>query len=310
MTHKYIIIFLLGSLFSLTAFAQDDLMDMLNEGQEEPTNYTIATFKASRIINGHSLETHGKGIFQFLIAHRFGRLNAGGLGAKEALRELFGLDNATIRFGLEYGVTDRLTLGMGRSSFEKVYDGFIKYKLLRQSTGKKTMPISMTLFASTAIKTNQWSNPERENFFSARMYYTFQALIARKFSDKLSLQLSPTLIHRNLVATAEDKNDVFVLGAGGRYKMTGSLSLNLEYFWILPNQVVSTLNGEDVKDAFSIGVDIETGGHVFQLHFTNSRGMVEKSFATETTGSWLDRDVHFGFNISRVFTGGGGKKKH
>lgn len=303
MGRYYLLIPLFASLvFAGPLAAQDDLMDLLEAEEEPVTDYTIATFKSSRIINGHSVETHGKGVMQFLIGHRFGRVNSG-------FKELFGLDNSTIRLGLEFGVTDRLDIGLGRSSFEKVYDGFIKYKILRQSTGAKKMPFTVTGLATTAIKTNDWPEPERPNYFSARMTYTFQLLIARKFNDYLSIQLSPTVVHRNLVAARDDHNTVFVMGFGGRLKLTGSLAINAEYYWIIPNQIVSPLYGEQVHDSFSIGIDLETGGHVFQLHFTNSRSMINKGFATETTGRWLDGDIHFGFNVSRVFTLGGKGKR-
>lgn len=283
------------SLLPAGLFAQDDLLDLLEEETEEPVNYTIATFKGTRLINGHSVENPAPGVLQFMIGHRFGRVNGGAY-------EFFGLDNATIRLGFDYGVNDRLAIGVGRSSFEKTYDGFAKYKIIRQQTGKRNIPFSVSAVAGMAVKTIQWPEPERTNYFSSRLYYHFQALIASKITPGLSVQLSPTLIHRNLVATAADANDVFALGIGGRQKLTGSLTLNAEWFYVLPNQIVSPLYGEQVRNTFSVGFDIETGGHVFQLHFTNSRGMAEKFFVSETTGNWLDGDIHFGFNISRVFT--------
>lgn len=297
---KRLVILLIIPLYAVNAFAQDDLLQLLESRQEEPTTYTISTFETSRIINGHSCETHGKHTLQFLIGHRFGRLNSG-------FKELFGLDNATIRIGLEYGIINGLDIGLGRSSFEKTYDGFIKYKLLKQSTGKKKMPLTMTLLATAEIKTNDWPEPERTNYFTSRMYYTFQILAARKFNKYFSLQLAPAVVHRNLVATTADHNDVFVLGAGGRVKVTRSLSINAEYYWIPPGQIESRLYGEKVHDSFSVGIDLETGGHVFQLHFSNSRGMVNRVFSTETTGTWRNGDIHFGFNISRVFSIGGKK---
>jgi hypothetical protein len=189
-------------------------------------------------------------------------------------------------------------------------DGFVKYKLLRQKSGAESFPFTATLFASAAIKTVPWAEPERPNYFSSRMYYSFQVLLARKFSEGFSLQVMPTLVHRNLVATTADANSVFAIGVGGRQKITPSLSVNAEYYYVLPDQIVSTLGGEPVRNGLSLGLDLETGGHVFQLHVTNSRGMIEKMFITETTGDWANGDLHFGFNISRVFSvGGGGKKK-
>lgn len=295
MTQRLLWIVLMLVAIPVAGWAQDDLLDMLEEETPEKPNYVIATFKGTHIINGHSIESPAEGVLQFVIAHRFGRLSGGAY-------EFFGLDNATIRLGLDYGITDRLAVGVGRSSFEKTYDTYAKYKIIRQQTGKRNIPFSVSALAGMAVKTIEWTEPERPNYFSSRLYYTFQALIASKITSGLSVQLSPTLIHRNLVATNEDKNDVFALGIGLRQKITGSLTLNGEWFYVLPNQIVSPLYGEQVRNTLSLGVDIETGGHVFQLHFTNSRGMIEKFFVTETTGSWLNGDIHFGFNISRVFT--------
>ncbi|MEX2588747.1 MAG: DUF5777 family beta-barrel protein, partial [Chitinophagales bacterium] len=246
-------------LFSQEEEEDDDLMALLEEEEEETTDYTIATFKTTRIINNHSIETVNEGVLMFIIGHRFGRVNSG-------IREFFGIDNATIRLGFEYGVTDNFTIGYGRSSFEKTYDGFLKYKILRQSTGKKRMPITLTAFADAAINSARFPEPDRENYATSRFTYTYSLLIARKFNEYFSLQLSPTMIHRNLVATKADNNSVFVMGAGGRVKLTGSLAVNMEYSWIIPGQIESKLYGENVQDAFSVGIDLETGGHIFQLH--------------------------------------------
>lgn len=272
-----------------TANAQeDDLLALL--GEEEVTDYTYATFKANRIINLHSVENTAKGVLDIKISHRFGFLNSG-------ISDLFGLDQASIRIGADYGITERLMVGVGRSSYEKTYDGFLKYKILRQSSGAKTMPVTASFLATTAIKTIPFQNPDRENYFSSRMYYTFQVLIGRKFNESISVQLSPTLVHRNLVRTSSEANDVYSLGAGGRMKLTKRTSLNLEYIYVLPNQLAP-----GYRNSFSVGFDIETGGHVFQLHFTNSTSMIEKGYIAETVGNWLNGDVHFGFNVSRVFT--------
>lgn len=270
------------------AIAQDDLLSLL--GDEETTDYTTASFKTNRVINLHSLENTAGGVLDFKISHRFGTLNGG-------FYELFGLDNASIRLGLDYGVTDKLTVGVGRSSFQKAYDGFVKYKFLRQSTGKKNMPVTAALLLTSAIQTLKWPIPERDNHFSSRLYYTTQLIVGRKFSESLTLQLSPTMVHRNLVKTNAEKNDVFALGAAGRIKLSKRIALNAEYIYLLPNQVA-----DGVKNSLSVGFDIETGGHVFQLHFTNSTSMIEKGFITETSNSWTDGGIHFGFNVSRVFT--------
>lgn len=280
---------MVGGIISVSAQEEDDLLSLLGDTEPE-TELVYATFKTSRIINLQSIENTAAGVLDFKIAHRFGVLNGG-------FYDLFGLDQASMRIGADYGLTRWLTIGVGRSSFEKSYDGFTKIKLLRQSTGKKKMPVSFSLFAGSAIKTVAFSEPERDNYFSSRVYYTYQGILARKFSEGFSLQLSPTVVHRNLVKTKAEKNDVYALGMGGRLKLSKRTSINAEYIYIAPNQVAP-----DIKNSFSIGFDIETGGHVFQLHFTNSTSMIEKGFVSETVGNWLDGDVHFGFNVSRVFT--------
>ncbi len=267
---------------------EDDLLSLLG-GDEEQT-YTSATFKTTRIINMHSAENAAAGVMDFRISHRFGFINTGAY-------DLFGLDQALMRIGFEYGITDRLMVGMGRSNVNKAYDSFLKYKILRQGSGKHNIPLSVSYFASAVCNTVKWADPNRDNYFSSRMQYTHQLLIARKFNNDLSLQLTPTLVHKNLVPTLQDKNDILALGFGGRYKLTQRFSVNGEYIYVLPNQITSTF-----YNSLSLGVDIETGGHVFQLHLTNSTSMLEPGFITESVGQWKNGGIHFGFNVSRVFT--------
>jgi Membrane bound beta barrel domain (DUF5777) len=259
-------------------------------GEEPTTDYATATFKSTRVINMHSVENPAGGVFDFRISHRFGAFNTG-------VDQLFGLDAATVRLGFEYGINDKWMVGFGRSGVNKELDFFTKYKILRQSKGVKNMPISMSWFSSAVIRTDTWADPDRENYFSSRLYYCHQLLIARKFNESLSIQLAPTLVHRNLVADSTEKNDVIALGIGGRYKLTRRTSVNAEYAYVLPDQL-----GPQYTNSLSIGFDIETGGHVFQLHLTNSKPMNEKGFITETTGKWSKGDIAFGFNVSRVFT--------
>jgi hypothetical protein len=267
---------------------EEDLLSLLG-GDEEQT-YTTATFKTTRIINMHSVENAAAGVMDFRISHRFGFINTGAY-------DLFGLDQALMRIGFEYGITDRLMVGMGRSNVNKAYDSFLKYKILRQGSGKHNIPLSVSYFASAVCNTVKWADPNRDNYFSSRMQYTHQLLIARKFNNDLSLQLTPTLVHKNLVPTLQDKNDILAMGFGGRYKLTQRFSVNGEYIYVLPNQITSTF-----YNSLSLGVDIETGGHVFQLHLTNSTSMLEPGFITESVGQWKKGGIHFGFNVSRVFT--------
>lgn len=281
-------------------YAQDDLMKMLEDEakKDKKKDYATATFKTSRLINGHTIENAAAGVLDLKISHRFGMVNKGGY-------ELFGLDQATMRIGLDYGITDRLMVGAGRSTFQKQYDAFGKFKILRQSSGGRgSSPVSVSAVSTIMLKTLKWDDPKRRNYYTSRLSFAHQLLIARKFSEGISLQLMPSFVHYNLAQAATDPNDIFALGAGGRFKLSKRLSFNIEYYHVLP---LSLVEGEDymlagTHNSLAVGFDIETGGHVFQLHFTNSTGMTERSFITETTGDFFKGDIHFGFNVSRVFT--------
>ncbi len=257
---------------------------------EKEIDYTTASFKTNRVINMHSLDNTAAGVFDMKISHRFGFVNDG-------LYDLFGLDVATQRIGGDFGITDRLQVGFNRNSVDKAYDGYLKYKILRQSTGAVNMPVTLSLLTSVAVNTLRWADPTRDNLGSSRLYYTHQLIIGRKFSDGFTMQLSPTLVHRNLVKTAAEKNDVIALGAAARMKLSNRIALTGEYVWVAPNQLATGL-----YNSASIGIDIETGGHVFQLHFTNSSSMSEYGFITGTNGDIANGDIRMGFNVSRVFT--------
>ena len=190
-------------------------------------------------------------------------------------------------------------IGVGRGSYEKTFDGFAKFSILRQSSGAKVMPVSLSVVTSAALKSLKFSDPSRTNYFSSRMSYVAQVLVARKISQALSVQLTPSYVHRNLVPTELDPNDIYALGAGARLKLTKRISLNGEYYYIANPK---TYLSQQIYNPLSVGFDIETGGHVFQLFFTNSLGMIEKAFIGETTSQWKNGGIHFGFNISRVFT--------
>ncbi|MVT10577.1 DUF5777 family beta-barrel protein [Chitinophaga tropicalis] len=285
----YIILFLFGS--QQLVMAQDDkLMKMLDDSLATGPQKELVTgtFKATQLINVPTVEAPGKRGLQFLIMHRFGKLNEGAY-------ELFGLDNASIRFGLDYGITDRLAVGVGRSSVDKAFDGSIKYKVLQQTT--TSMPISLSVYGLVSNYTQRYTD---KPYLDARYRtsYTTQLLIARKFSRNLSLQVAPSWTHFNLVPTTADKNDVLAVSVGGRMKFTKRMSFNAEYNYLLPDQVVST----KVYNSISLGIDIETGGHVFQLVFTNSAGMVAPYYLAKTNGSWGKGDIFFGFNVSRAFS--------
>jgi opacity protein-like surface antigen len=285
----FVLLFL--AMFAVTLNAQDDMMNLLNKDEKPVINYTTATFKTTRVVIGHSSENPPRGNLLFLITHHFGAINSG-------YENLFGLKQATIRLGLEYGVTSWLGIGVGLNTLKNTWDGFVKVKALRQSTGAKRMPVTLTILGSTAIYTTKWAEPERKNYFTSRISYASQVIIARKFGERLSLQLAPTYVHVNLVPTADDHNNIFAMGAGGRFKISQRVSINAEYYYLFPKQITST----PAYSSFSTGVDIETGGHVFQIFLTNSMGENMESIITETTGTWFNGNIFLGFNISRIFT--------
>ena len=279
------ILFVFIFLSASSLFAQDDLFDLISD--DNAVTEVRSTFKGTRVINGQSIELPSKRTLQFVIAHRFGTINSGAY-------ELWGLDQAQMRMSLDYGVCDRLALGLARNSFQKTFEGSMKSKLIKQKLGNAS-PVSVSSYHVMFLNSMHWQNRERENLFSSRLSYAHQIMIARKFNSTLSLQLTPSFIHRNLVETETMNNDYFALGYGGRFKISKRVSLNAEYFqqFNRPDEVLI--------NSLSVGFDIETGGHVFQLHVTNSQGMFERSFIGETAGSWSQGDIYFGFNISRVF---------
>jgi len=284
---KFIIAVMLFLLTGYLVSAQEeDLLrgvDINSPRKEVVTN----AFKSSRVINGHSMEFIGKGVLDFRILHRFGRANDG-------VSEWFGLDQASMRMGLDYGLGKNLTVGIGRSTFKKEVDGFLKLRLLSQKT--YGTPFSVVVVTGMSVYTFKNTDPLHEVSFSSRAGYYYQSIIGRKFSRKFSLQLSPTLVHRNIVP-AGDVNDTYALGIGGRFKLSKRTALVADYFPVLNRPSTS-----DTRNSLSLGFDIETGGHVFQLHFSNSTGMNERAFITDTHDSWGKGEVRFGFNLSRVFT--------
>lgn len=272
--------------------AQTDLLNMLDSVTPKQTQYTYGTFKSTRVINGHSTERMPEQQLDFRISHRFGLVNQG-------YSQFFGLDQGSMLISLEYGIKNWVMVGLNRTTYEKTVSGFAKFSILRQSTGNIDMPVSLSYFASASANGLPWTNPNNNYNFSHRLSYVHQLLIARKFNEQFSFQLSPTFIHRNLVPLASDNNDLFAVGIAGRYKLSRRTSFNVEYYPVIGSRNYSN---PQYTNSLSMGFDIETGGHVFQLMLSNSVGMIEKAFIGETTGSWLKGDIHLGFNISRVFS--------
>jgi hypothetical protein len=294
---KIALLLILLSGCSVLSYAQaDSLMDALGKGSGNAKQYVSATFKATRIINGNSVENLGAGVLDFRISHRFGSLDQGS-------SNFYGLDNATTRIGLDYGITKWLMIGLGHSTLNKEDDGFAKVKILRQQ--KHGMPITLSYAGSISVQTTPApSLPPGDStkwYFSNRLYYSNQLLIARKFGERVSLQLMPTLIHYNLVDSTKFDNNTFAVGIGGRIKISKRVAITGEYYYRVTNTDL-LVNGQKTYNSLSFGVDIETGGHVFQLMLTNSQGLTDRTFIGQTTDSWEKGAIHFGFNISRVFT--------
>lgn len=281
-------LFLLYNIF--TVAQENDLLKELEAGKPAETEYTLMTFKGTRLINGHSIETKAKGDLEFIFAHRFGPVNSG-------LFELYGLDDAYVRLGLDYGFTDQLSASIGRNSVDKSLDGYFKVKVARQQTGVRNFPFTVTGLVGIVYKASPRKDQVPEGFTSVdRLAYITQLLIARKINSVLSLQLMPTVVHKNAVNQVGEDNDQFAIGAGGRVRLTKSVALTGEYY--------HRLNVPEANPHFNtvgLGVDIETGGHVFQLVFTNTRGLTERAFITETEGDIGEGDIHFGFNVTRTF---------
>lgn len=291
---SYIILLYLNC-FCLSAIAQEDLDSILNSAEEKQKVVTLATFKTTRIINFHSIETVGKRTLDFRISHRFGVINSG-------VDNFWGIDGgASIRLGLEYSYDGRLMVGFGRTSYQKLLDGFLKYRLLRQTDGDE-MPISVTLFSgmyATMAKDplKKVTGFDRYDKFYSRLSYNYQAIIGRKFGTNFSAQIAPWFVHINQVDLLKDGNDMYGISGAVRYKFTRTMALTAEYAYRM-----NDYTDRNFYDSFGLGFEIETGGHVFQMHVTNSFGLSENQFLPYTDTKWSDGGIRIGFNVSRVFT--------
>jgi len=282
---------LLATTVSFSAIAQEDdlfaLMDI-----PETTQITYATFKGTKIINAQTNETPGEGVVQYIISHRFGSFS------NDYFYNFLGLDIAQIRMQFDYGLTDRLNIGVGRSSYLKVADGFVKYRLLRQKSGAESFPVSLTLYSSAFYRGARYVDGV-DHYMSDRLSYHNQAIFARKFGEKLSLLAAPSAVHWNLVPDASDPNTTFHLQLGGRYKITNRMAITGEF---CPGSNSEYSNGTRFYTPFALGMDIETGGHVFQFHISNTNAMSDPLWMAQNPYNPWDGSLFLGFNISRVFT--------
>ncbi|HLP04412.1 MAG TPA: DUF5777 family beta-barrel protein [Paludibacter sp.] len=291
-SRKLVAIFVAGIMAVGAQPQEKGLLQTLDSISPPGIQYAYGTFKSTRVLNGHSIERMQEKQFDFRVEHRFGLVNQG-------FYEFYGLDQSNSLISLEYGIKNWVMVGINRTSLDKTVSGFTKFSILRQSTGTWIMPVSVSVLLETSVVGTKWLYPDRDNMFLSRVTYASQLLVARKFNEAFSLQLAPVWIHRNLVPTASDTNDMLALGIGSRYKTTRRTSVNFEYYPVLTSWWDHQTS---YRNSLSLGFDVETGGHVFTILLTNTTGMIEKSFITETTGKWLKGDLHLGFNISRVFS--------
>ena len=280
-------------------FAQDDLLASLDDSSNTKSERVVSTFKTTRIVNAHSVETVKAHHLDFRVTHHFGNIG----GTTGGVHTMYGLDNAAdIRIAFEYGVSERFTIGAGRSKIAELVDGYLKYRLLYQTQDNK-VPISLTLLANGAFTSAKANGGPNENFAN-RLSYVYEVLFARRINSRLSIQLMPAFLHRNYVYDAKDENDLFVVGGGFRLKLTKRFALLADYYQIFSK--FRQDNSELYFPPLGLGVEIETGGHVFHLMFTNNPAIVENSYLANSTDSWGKEQIKFGFNISRTF--GIGKK--
>ncbi len=298
---------------ALSLAAQDDLGRLFADSAQALLP-VIATFKSTQIINGHSNETRHRHDLVFIVQHRFGDI----AGENGGIKNFFGLDNSSdIQIGFEYGITDRLTAGAGRTKgapngvntyLKQLYYLSMKYRLLQQ-TGNDRMPLSLTLFGNVVVSAMapQQASTADAHFtqFGDRLSYAAQLIIARKFSTRLSFAIQPTYIRRNYVMHM-DMNNLFAIGLGGRIKLTPSVAVLADYFHPFRKPATEEYYRREKDftfyDALGVGLEIETGGHVFNLSFTNSTAILENQFVPSTSSNWADGGFRWGFSISRVFT--------
>lgn len=299
---KKIIFTLSFILISLIVSAQDDLLNMLNSEQPKKPIPVFATFKATRLITMQSNETVAKKHLNFVILHRFGEVNKGAY-------ELWGMDQAYMRLAFDYGLTDNIQIGIGRSSPSKVYDGNVKWKIIKQALGGS--PIGITYYGNMALNTSEFSDKTIDNYFTSRLTYFNQILFTKKFNDAFSVLLAPSMVHKNLVTYNKDANTIFSVGVGASVKITRSTRFNIEYYPRLNGRddFLDLAKTQNTYDYLGLGFDIETGGHVFQMMFCNATSMYEQAAIAQTTTTWSDMGIRLGFNLSRTFSMGSPKDK-
>lgn len=298
---KYFLALAISVVCNFANTQENDLLDELDSISEQEVVFENPAFKALQICNLQSTKMVAKKDFYMVVAHRFGSIKSG-------IKELYGLDQANTKILFIYGISDRLQLGISRDSYEKTYSATSKLSLLKQSNNRR---VNLVLYNSVDVNTLLNKNTYPGLLFLDRFAYSTQILISRGFSEKLSIELAPIYVRQNLIDLKYAKTSIppirplgfltepwnqYILAIGGRYKFTKRISFNLDYGYNFSKSKNSLY-----RNPLSVGIDIETGGHVFQLLFTNSRASNDAAFLTETLGDWTKGDISFGFNIVRVF---------
>ena len=279
-------IFILIFLCPFLIIAQDDLLDEIDI-ETTDNQFSTAAFKGLKIVNFESTKLVAKQELTLIVSHRFGSVENG-------FDSFFGLDDAVTRLNFVYGISDGFNIGLSRSSFQKIYQTSFKYRLFRQQDNG--FPFTIVGFNSVLINTALEKDNLPKIEFKDRLGYTTQLLISRKVNANFSYELAPTFFHDNYVQQNNQDNSQFAIGLGARHKLTKRLSINADYGWHL-----NRAKNSPFKNPLSIGIDLETGGHVFQMHFSNAQAMNTNGFLGQATGDWSDGNIYFGFNLSRVF---------
>ncbi|SHH38758.1 DUF5777 family beta-barrel protein [Wenyingzhuangia marina] len=285
MNKYFFLVFLL--LCNVSIFSQSNLLDMIDDDTDEASTEVSSTFKSYKLVNFETPKLVPKNHLNFIVAHRFGSV-------KNGIEDLFGLDIASTRLQFVYGLSDKINLSFSRSKFRRTYDFGAKYHIINQK--KNGFPFTIAGHHLLGIDTSLDENLLPGIRFANRLRSTHQLIMASKINDKLSVEFVPTILHDGLVELEEQDNLQYALGFGGRYLFTKRMGIVVDYGLHLNRASTSPY-----KNVFSIGYEIETGGHVFQLHFSNAQGMYENAFITQAAGDWSKRDFFFGFNINRIF---------
>jgi len=240
-------------------------------------------FQGTRFINLHSANVAEKNELQMFIQHRFGNINGG-------FYEFFGLDEASMRIGFEYGIFNNFTVGVGRSTFMKTFDSFLKYRILTQTN---SFPLTVTATVAGSFPSVKDVIPEAYSDFSEKASGNVQLHIAKSWKT-VGFQVTPGYIGTGYIPTENNSYSFFTLGAGGSVKLSKKVSFNVEYLYRFEDEI-------NYVNPLSVSVDLDTGGHLFQIVVSNAQQMYDQAIITNPTGDWAEGSLYLGFNLVRGF---------